>query len=95
MRTHKDLNYPNISNVSSPGAPYERRKQSRKSRSPGVTNSDDLALQRKLTDLIQQHRDLDGAITALFETRICDSLLMTRLKKRKLQLKDEIARIEG
>jgi hypothetical protein len=95
MRTHKELNYPNISNVSSPGPSYGRRTQSRKSREPGVTGADEQTLQRKLTDLIQQHRDLDGAISALFETRICDPLLMTRLKKRKLQLKDEIARIEG
>jgi hypothetical protein len=95
MRTHKELNYPNISNVSSPGPPYERRKQSRKSRNPAVPNADEQALKRKLTDLIQEHRDLDGAIAALFETRICDPLLVTRLKKRKLQLKDEIARIEG
>ena len=95
MRTHKELNYPNISNVSSPGQPYERRKRSRKSRNPGVTAADEQALQSRLTDLIQQHRDLDGAIAALFETRICDPLLMTRLKKRKLLLKDEIARIEG
>ena len=95
MRTHKDLNYPNISNVSSPGAPYERRKRSRQSRNPAPANADEQALKRKLTELIQEHRDLDGAISALFETGICDSLLMTRLKKRKLQLKDEIARIEG
>ena len=95
MRTHKELNYPSISNVSSPGPSYERRKQSRKTRNPGMANADEQALQRKLTDLIQEHRDLDGAISALFESRICDSLLMTRLKKRKLQLKDEIARIEG
>jgi hypothetical protein len=95
MRTHKELNYPNLSNVSSLGPSYERRKQSRKSREPSVTSVDELALQRKLSDLIQEHRDLDGAISALFETRISDSLLMTRLKKRKLQLKDEIARIEG
>ena len=95
MRTHKEPIYPSISNVSPTGPSYERRKQSRKSRNPGVANSDELALQRKLTDLIQEHRDLDGAISALFESSICDSLLMTRLKKRKLQLKDEIARIEG
>jgi hypothetical protein len=31
----------------------------------------------------------------LFEAGTCDPLLMTRLKKRKLLLKDEIARIEG
>jgi hypothetical protein len=95
MRTHNDFKYLNKSSVSLPGPPYERRKQSRKSRNPGVTNADEQALQRKLTELIQEHRDLDGAISALFETRTCDQLLMTRLKKRKLQLKDEIARIEG
>jgi hypothetical protein len=95
MRTQKELSYPNISNVSSPGTPYERRKRSRKSRNSGPANADEQALKRKLTELIQEHRDLDGAIAALVEARICDSLLMTRLKKRKLQLKDEIARIEG
>jgi hypothetical protein len=97
MRTHKELNYPSISNVPlpGPGPSYERRKPSRNSRNPGLTKTDEQALQRRLTDLIQDHRDLDGAIAALVETRICDSLLMTRLKKRKLQLKDEIARIEG
>ncbi len=95
MRTHKELTYPSISNVSSPGPSYERRKQSRKSRNPGLTSTDEQALRRKLTNLIEEHRDLDGAISALFESRICDSMLMTRLKKRKLQLKDEIARIEG
>jgi len=41
MRTHKDLNYPNISNVSSPGLPYERRKQSRKSRNPALAIADE------------------------------------------------------
>ena len=94
-RTHNELKYPSKNSVSLSGPPFERRKQSRKSREPSLTNADEQALQRKLTDLIQEHRDLDGAISALFETRICDPLLMTRLKKRKLQLKDEIARIEG
>jgi hypothetical protein len=60
-----------------------------------VTNAEEQALQRKLTGLVQEHRDLDGAISVLFETGSCDPLMMTRLKKRKLQLKDQIARIEG
>jgi hypothetical protein len=93
MRTHKEPNYPSFSNVSQPS--YGRRRQSRTSRNAGPADADEQALRRKLTDLIQEHRDLDGAIIALFETRVCDPLLMTRLKKRKLQLKDEIARIEG
>jgi hypothetical protein len=95
-RTHNEFKYPNHNNVSLlPGPSYERRKQSRKSRNPGLPNADELALQRKLADLIQEHRDLDGAISVLFEAGTCDPLLMTRLKKRKLLLKDEIARIEG
>jgi hypothetical protein len=37
------------------------------------------------------HDDLDAAIAALLQTGRCDDLLLTRLKKRKLQLKDDIA----
>jgi hypothetical protein len=95
MRTHKELNYPGISKIVLPAPPYERRKRSRKPRNPSPTNAAEQALQRKLTGLIQEHRDLDGAISALFETGTCDPLLVTRLKKRKLLLKDQIARIEG
>jgi hypothetical protein len=40
------------------------------------------------------HGDLDIAIALLSETRDPDPSLITRLKKRKLQLKDEIAQIE-
>ena len=95
MRTHKELKHFEQSKISPGGPSYERRKPLRKPRNPGVTNAAEQALQRKLTGLIQEHRDLDGAIAVLFETGICDSLLMTRLKKRKLQLKDEIARIKA
>jgi hypothetical protein len=51
------------------------------------------ALWTKLTGLIQEHRDLDGVILLLFQAGACDPLLMARLKKRKLHLKDEIARL--
>jgi len=47
--------------------------------------------QTKLTFLRVQHDDLDAAIGALLESGKCDDLLITRLKKRKLQIKDEIA----
>lgn len=55
---------------------------------------DEQNLRTKLAELAQEHRDLDSAIAVLFEAGIRDQLQMTRLKKRKLQLKDEIARIE-
>ena len=53
------------------------------------------ALNEKLAALIQEHRDLDGAIDALVEQGVYDQLRVQRLKKRKLQLKDLITRLEG
>ncbi len=58
-----------------------------------VTSPDEVVLRAKLAELTQEHRDLDNAIAALNETGARDQLLMTRLKKRKLQLKDEITKI--
>jgi hypothetical protein len=53
------------------------------------------ALAWRCADLAQQHHDLDYLICALGEQAACDELLVARLKKRKLYLKDEIARVEG
>jgi hypothetical protein len=58
-----------------------------------VTKSDEVVLRAKLAELVQEHRDLDTAIAALSPSQH-DQLQLTRLKKRKLQLKDQIARIE-
>ena len=48
----------------------------------------------QLTSLIEEHDDLDRAIAALLESCGFDELVVARLKKRKLQLKDAIARCE-
>ncbi|HWD28108.1 MAG TPA: DUF465 domain-containing protein [Rhizomicrobium sp.] len=58
-----------------------------------VTRPDEVGLRAKLAELSQEHRDLDNAIAALADTGGRDQLQMTRLKKRKLQLKDEITTI--
>ena len=42
----------------------------------------------------QEHRDLDQAITALSNSATTDRLMIQRLKKKKLQLKDKIKRLE-
>ena len=42
----------------------------------------------------QEHRDLDQAIVALSNTATADRLMIQRLKKKKLQLKDKINRLE-
>lgn len=52
-------------------------------------------LREKLSALRQEHRDLDDVITRLEEAFPRDELQLRRLKKRKLQLRDEIMKIEG
>lgn len=46
---------------------------------------------QRLQALSVLHDDLDTVIAALLRASNCDDLLVTRLKKRKLQIKDEIA----
>ena len=60
-----------------------------------VTNPDEVAARAKLAELMQEHRDLDAAIAALAEAGSADLLAVSRLKKRKLQLKDEITEINN
>ncbi len=50
-------------------------------------------LRIKLELLLREHRDLDDAISALDQGGRADQLTLRRLKKRKLLLKDQIARI--
>ena len=59
-----------------------------------MTDAEEQSLRIALAALIQEHRDLDAAIAAMAEHGACDQLQLTRLKKRKLQLRDQIARIE-
>jgi hypothetical protein len=54
----------------------------------------DLRRQR-LQALRQEHRDLDDVIARLQQHPAIDQLLLRRLKKRKLQLKDLIQRLES
>lgn len=51
-------------------------------------------LRAELHALEAQHRDLDQAIHALHETGTGDSLTIKRLKRQKLQLKDQITRLK-
>jgi hypothetical protein len=59
-----------------------------------MTDEEEQALRAKLAQLREEHRDLDAAISAMAGTTIGDQLQLTRLKKRKLQLKDQIQQIE-
>ncbi len=53
------------------------------------------ALRQKLAELTSEHRDLDDVIAHIGETAPFDQVQIKRLKKRKLLLKDQIARIES
>ena len=55
---------------------------------------DNDALKRKLAELRTQHRDLDTLIDELMQGAFFDQLRVQRLKRRKLELKDQIAMIE-
>lgn len=49
---------------------------------------------RRLADLREEHRVLDAAVHAMVTSGVMDQVKIVRLKKRKLQLKDEIAWLE-
>jgi hypothetical protein len=61
----------------------------------GVRTDQDIeTLQSRLAALQSEHRDLDAVIDHLACNPNGDELLLRRMKKRKLQLKDEIALTE-
>ncbi len=48
-----------------------------------------------IAELKEEHRDLDEAIARLSEDPKVDQLRLTRMKKRKLKLKDWIAYLQS
>ncbi len=51
--------------------------------------------ERRLIELGMEHADLDALIDRAAESMPVDELMMRRLKKRRLALKDEMARIRS
>ncbi|MFN0184776.1 MAG: YdcH family protein [Aquabacterium sp.] len=63
-----------------------------------ATTPDDAGLhsvQRRLIELRMEHSDLDEMIDRIAVEPPLDELAMRRLKKRRLMLRDEIARLEA
>ncbi len=52
-------------------------------------------VRRQLSELKTEHRDLDDVISRVSDELPFDQLRLQRLKKRKLALKDDIARLEN
>jgi hypothetical protein len=59
-----------------------------------MTEAEEAQLRASLAALVQEHRDLDQAIHAMIDSGVRDQLQLSRLKRRKLQLKDQITQIE-
>jgi hypothetical protein len=59
-----------------------------------IGNPERVAFQQRLVELKVEHRDLDTAIERLAADPAHDELQIRRLKRRKLLLKDQIARLE-
>lgn len=55
---------------------------------------DQQVLLDQLAEMRRQHEALNAEVDALTENGVVDQLKVARLKKEKLRLKDEIARIE-
>lgn len=60
---------------------------------PAEMNFEEM-LRVRLEVLRREHRDLDEAIHALEHSGRPDQLTLRRLKKQKLQLKDQIVKLE-
>ena len=58
------------------------------------SDESDIAVERRLATLREEHQDLGDAVIALEERPLPDLLQIARLKRRKLMLKDEIVRLE-
>ena len=61
---------------------------------PLLTEEERHKLEERLYELKQEHRDLDDVINRLLLTPDVEELQLKRFKKRKLSLKDSIARLE-
>lgn len=58
-------------------------------------SEEEKALHARLKELRLEHSDLDAAIEALLRLPLPDQLMVARMKRRKLTLRDEITRIEA
>ena len=53
------------------------------------------SIRKRVVELKMEHLDLDAAIYHLVESGTFEELRIKRMKRRKLQLKDDIARLEN
>jgi hypothetical protein len=59
-----------------------------------LTDEERAAIEQRLAELAIEHADLDDVIDRLVHDPVQDQLQLRRLKKRKLAIKDTIARLK-
>lgn len=75
--------------------PYYRANRSPPNAAEATTLDSNLHFpSRELIDLRIDHADLDATIDRLAEAQPVDELMLRRLKKRRLALRDRIAQLE-
>ena len=57
--------------------------------------TEEKSIQRRILELQTEHRDLDKVVKKLSESPDVEQLMLRRLKKRKLQLKDQITSLKS
>jgi hypothetical protein len=55
---------------------------------------DEARVRNQIAALREEHQDLDDAVSALEALPMSDQLRIARLKKKKLTLRDQIAKLE-
>ena len=60
-----------------------------------LSKEQEAALGLELATKRQEHSDLNAAIDTLTASHVADRMLLQRLKKRKLSLKDRIVQLEN
>lgn len=58
-------------------------------------SEEEQALHARLKELRLEHSDLDASIEALSHMPVPDQLMIARLKRKKLTIRDEIVKIEA
>ena len=61
----------------------------------GMKSANPAEIAQRLSELMEEHKDLDEAISLLSDETWRDQLQLRRMKKRKLKLKDWISHLES
>ena len=78
-----------------PAEAADSARQNNTAQNSDQKNSEIQGLQHQLAELEAEHRDLDEVISRLSDSTPTNQLQIQRLKKRKLNLKDEITRLHA